>query len=230
MSAPTYSDESPPRMRADGDFLPSVLAYLSLNQPDKFRELVQSIAQIVPTVRGIRFDRVPFHRLGTETQKVDGKDYVRDVPQRFMGEVLLYDFANAPGVQGTMVSEGTLFVTGLLTAMLSPTRPRLLLLDDLDKGLHPKAQGELIALMKRLLAAEKDLQIIATSHSPYILDKLQPDEVRVVALRDDGTAACAPLKDHPKYPMWKDSMSPGEFWTHAGEDWVKHLTPQAPNE
>jgi hypothetical protein len=27
--------------------------------------------------------------------------------------------------------------------------------------------------------------------------------------------------------MWKDSMSPGEFWSHAGEDWVKQLTPQA---
>jgi hypothetical protein len=86
---------------------------------------------------------------------------------------------------------------------------------------------ELVSLLKRLLDEEPDLQIIATTHSPYILDRLNANEVRVMALKDDGSAVCGRLEDHPKYPMWKDSMSPGEFWSHTGEDWVKQLTPQS---
>jgi len=41
------------------------------------------------------------------------------------------------------------------------------------------------------------LQIVATSHSPYLIDELNDDEVWVLNLRDDGTAAAACLADHP---------------------------------
>lgn len=67
------------------------------------------------------------------------------------------------------------------------------------------------------------LQIIATSHSPYILDKLEPNEVRVTGLGEDGSVVIAPLTDHPAYEKWKDSMTPGEFWSHTGEDWLKKI-------
>jgi predicted ATPase len=225
MSAPSYAEESPPRLRPDGSMLPSVMAYLALNQPERFRELVKAITTILPAVRGVRFDRVPLYRAGGHTIRINDAEYTRETHQRLMGEVLLFDFTHAERVQGTMVSEGTLMVTGLLTAALSPTRPRLLLLDDLDKGLHPKAQMDLASLLGRLLQEAPDLQIIATSHSPYILDRLKPNEVRVTACRDDGSVACARLEAHPKYPVWRDSMSPGEFWSHAGEDWVKQVAP-----
>ena len=42
-------------------------------------------------------------------------------------------------------------VLGLLAALHASGRPNLVLLDDLDRGLHPKAQKELISLLRGLL-------------------------------------------------------------------------------
>ena len=63
-------------------------------------------------------------------------------------------------------------------------------------------------------------QIIMTTHSPYLLDNLDPKEVRLTTLNDDGSATCAALVDHPDFDRWKDEMTPGEMWSLFGEKWV----------
>ncbi len=118
------------------------------------------------------------------------------------------------------MSEGTLLVLGLLAALHASARPSLVLLDDLDRGLHPKAQKELITLLRGLLKTNADLQIVATTHSPYMLDCMETKEVRMTDLGDDGATVCAPLTSHPKFPKWKDEMTPGEMWSLFGEKWL----------
>lgn len=54
----------------------------------------------------------------------------------------MLDFKGAPDVPAPLASEGTLPVIGLLTALWMEPKPRLLLLDDIDKALHPRAQEE----------------------------------------------------------------------------------------
>jgi predicted ATPase len=110
-------------------------------------------------------------------------------------------------------------------AYFGPEPPSVLLLDDLDHGLHPKGQMHLVDFFHSLLQSEEfsESQIIATSHSPYVLNQLMPNEVRVMALRDDGSSICVPLSEHPEFDRWKDAMTPGEFWSHLGDDWVKKL-------
>ena len=76
------------------------------------------------------------------------------------------------------------------------------------------------------MEANPELQIIATSHSPYLLDHLKPEEVRLTTLREDGSAACARLDQHPEFEKWKDEMSPGEFWSTVGEKWVADVGPE----
>jgi predicted ATPase len=118
------------------------------------------------------------------------------------------------------VSEGTLLVLGLLAALHSTGLPNLVLLDDLDRGLHPKAQKELISLLRGLMVMNNNLQIVATTHSPYMLDCMGVNEVRMTFLKDDGATVCAALNSHPKYPKWKNEMAPGEMWSMFGEKWV----------
>ena len=85
-----------------------------------------------------------------------------------------------------------------------------------------------MTLLKQYLREFPDLQIIATSHSPYILDKLEPNEVRVTGLGDDGSVVVARLDEHPSFEKWKASMTPGEFWSHTGEEWLKNLGRSVP--
>jgi len=189
----------PTAMSAEGVGLYSALANMALNDPDSWQALQTNLRRIIPSIRRLR------HTKATN-------------PRESVG--LLFDTVGADAVPAHQVSEGTLLVLGLLAALHAPGRPSLVLLDDLDRGLHPKSQKELIALLRGLLDTNPDLQIVATTHSPYMLDSMEVNEVRMTFLKDDGATVCAPLTSHPKFPKWKDEMTPGEMWSLFGEKWV----------
>ncbi|MDR2579426.1 MAG: AAA family ATPase [Fibromonadaceae bacterium] len=50
----------------------------------------------------------------------------------------------------------------------------LLVIDEIDASLHPKAQRRLIRFLIKL-ARQKKLQIIISTHSPYIFDEIPPE-------------------------------------------------------
>ena len=185
-------------MAPDGSGLHLALANIALNDPNLWKHLQDDLVQIIPTIHRLR------HTKATPNQP----------------NALLFDTVGGESLLATQVSEGTLLVLGLLAALHAPDRPNLVLLDDLDRGLHPKAQRELIALLRGLLEAHPHLQIVATTHSPYMLDCMATNEVRMTVLRDDGSTVCAPLTSHPQFEKWKDEMTPGEMWSLFGEKWL----------
>ena len=137
-----------------------------------------------------------------------------------MGHELVFDMAGAQEVPAHSVSEGTLLALALLTLLWSPDCPNLVLLDDIEQGLHPKAQRELIAQLRKILKQRPELQIVLTSHSPYIVDELEPKEVWLLATDDEGVAHARRLSDHPEADEWLKILSTGEFWDAEGEEWI----------
>ena len=109
---------------------------------------------------------------------------------------------------------------GLLTVLLGPNQPQILLMDDIEHGLHPLAQKSLLEVLGSVMQTFPDLQIVATAHSPYLLDHLQPSQVRLMTIGDDGYSVCGCLEDHPQFGKWKDEMAPGELWSLFGEKWL----------
>jgi predicted ATPase len=188
----------PTVMAPDGTGLHSALASMALNDPRSWQALQANLQQIIPTILHLR------HTPTKPNQP----------------HALLFDTVGANSLLANQVSEGTLLVLGLLAALHASSRPSLVLLDDLDRGLHPKAQKELISLLRRLLDTNPDLQILATTHSPYMLDCMRTNEVRMTVLRDDGATVCAALTTHPQFEKWKDEMTPGEMWSLFGEKWL----------
>lgn len=180
-------------MTPEGTGMHTALASMALEDPDEWQKLQDDLRRIVPSIRRLRH-----------------------TPQ----SELLFDTVNGKGLKATQVSEGTLLTLGLLTAIHGVPRPGLLLLDDLDRGLHPKAQRELVGLLRGILNTNTDIQIVASTHSPYMLDRVEPNEVRMTSLREDGYTACEPLTRHPKFNTWKDEFHPGEMWSFFGEKWV----------
>jgi predicted ATPase len=198
---------------------------MALNQPDEFVEVQRLLREIIPTVQRIRFDRKRLRQqqfIRAEAHPA-GELYRSEITE-YLSERMLFDTVSAPGVPADLASEGTLLVVGLLTGLMSSDHPRIVLLDDIDRGLHPKAQRELIRRLRDLLDRQPDLQIIATTHSPYIVSELAPEEVLITTLKDDGSTACARLDQHPEFERWATAMSPGEFWSSVGEKWVTQVT------
>jgi len=220
LAEPSYSDQTKPRGEYSGRGLASVLAFMALNQPDRFESVQERLKSVIPIVRRIRFDRVPVSKTETEVVTIDDARLQRNVTREYIGDQLIFDFQGASNVPAHLASEGTILTLGLIATLLGPERPRLILVDDLERGLHPKAQREVVRLLRMILDENQDLQIIATTHSPYPVNELDPKEVRITWASEDGATRCAPLGKHPDFERWKDELWPGEFWSVVGEQWV----------
>jgi predicted ATPase len=215
----SYSHDLPPKVRFDGSGLPSVLAYMKLTDDEALGQIEHLMSRFVPKFAKIRIQKKTIHEQQTELVRIDNDQVERRVVRTFPGEGLLFDFTNAKHIPASSVSEGTLLLLGLLTILHSPDRPKVILIDDIDHGLHPLAQKHLISMLHSLLDEFPDLQIIATAHSPYLLDGLKSDEVRLVMTDHAGHSIVRQLSDHRDFQKWKDEMAPGEMWSLFGDQW-----------
>lgn len=237
--APSVPRSARPALSPHGEGLASVLADLKLVDTGRFQRIVERLRSVVPIVRDVGFARsvasktVP-RLIRVENSSVELQDQVSAVYDE-----LLFDFADAAQVPAAFVSEGTLLVLGVLTALetldrdASPApaapaantggvarRPaEVVLIDDVDRALHPRAQRSLIAALRTLLGQAPGLQIIAASHSPYLVDELRPEEVVVLGRNPRGVIAAKRLDAFPDERL-RAMLSTGELWMSEGEDWV----------
>jgi predicted ATPase len=218
-----YSEESIPVVHSDGSGLAAVLAYLKLERDEVFDEIELALKQVVPVVRRIRIERAVVERTAIRTISLDEQQHQVPEKRTLWGNRVVLDMRGAKGVPADTAGEGTIMVLGLLTVLMGPTKPRLVLLDDIELGLHPAAQAKLIEILRKIQERDPELQIIATSHSPFILNYLDPKEVRMTFLAENGFARCEKLTAHPEFERWKDLMSPGEFWSTVGESWLEKV-------
>jgi len=216
----SYSDRNPPRVEFDGEGLAPVLAFMALNDPDGFDGLVAEMRLLIPHLRRIRFTKSVVHRLEKELVRFGDESVERRTRRDFQGDAILFDFVNANNVAAHAVSEGTLMLLGLLTVLLGPSHPDILLLDDIEHGLHPLAQKSLLETLSKIMERFPNLQVLASAHSPYLLDALKPEQVRLMTIGPDGNSVCGRLMDHPQFDKWKDEMAPGELWSLFGEKWI----------
>ncbi|WP_375756089.1 AAA family ATPase [Corallococcus exercitus] len=226
----SYSEEQVPAVASDGTGLASTIAFLKLSHEDLFGEIESALKQVVPSVRKIRVERASVEQSSLRTIALDDQTTHVSEKRTLWGNRLVLDMQGAKGVPADSVGEGTLMALGLLTVLLGPQRPKLLLLDDIELALHPVAQGRLIEVLRAIQKNAPELQIVATSHSPFILNYLKPEEIRMTFLAENGFARCEKLTAHPEFEKWKDLMSPGEFWSTVGESWIGKVPASAPHE
>ena len=220
-SRTSYVDTKAPRLGNDGMGLASVIGwYLKTGRIDAVEDVTESLQKLVPLVRRIWVDNAKFERTETEIVSVGGTEYPITRSKSYWGDLLMFDTVGKSGIPATEMSEGTILATALLTLLHGENPPNLLLMDDIDKDLHPRAIASLVEILKGIMEQRPELQIIATTHSPYLLDQIPVEAVICMHVADDGYARAKPLTDHPEYPRWKGVMTAGEFWGTMGDEWV----------
>lgn len=212
VAAAAYGESATPYVGEDGSDTAVALAAMKLGDDERFDALEAALRSVIPSVVRLRIRPQMVPRASGDS---------------VLGSKVFFDFKGADGVPAHMASEGTLIVLALLTILHGRKPPNTILLDDFDQSLHPQAQVELVRLLKKLLAERPELQIVATTHSPYVLDEVTPEQVHVFALRDDGSVASKSLSEHPEAARTKGVLSAGQLWSLDPErSWVTE--PAAP--
>jgi predicted ATPase len=117
------------------------------------------------------------------------------------------------------LSDGTLVAMGFLALAYLPTPPRTVCFEEPEHGIHPRLLRNIQEAMYRLaypadFGDERDpVQVIATTHSPYLLDLYRdhPEEV-VIAHKDLQGVHFERLADQEHINEYLQDASLGEVW------------------
>ena len=115
-------------------------------------------------------------------------------------------------ISATRLSDGTIRYLCLLAILCHPEPPPLVCLEEPELGLHPDI---LPGLADLLVDASQRCQLIVTTHSDILVDKLSdtPESV-VVCEKHNGQTEMRRL-DSDDLERWLDRYSLGELWTRG---------------
>ncbi len=174
------------RLVETGQNLSSVVHTLHSDENPILDEIVDVLAACVPTVKQLSS---PIHG--------DAHTYVA------LKEESVPDWVGSWGL-----SDGTLLALALSTALMTPEPPSLIALEAPDTELHPYVMETLAEMLR--IASEKT-QVIATTHSPYLLDFLPPESF-VVVEKIEGATQCKPLKGRKGVKKVAEKLGAGNAW------------------
>ena len=218
--SPSYTEQIPPVLGPSGSELASVVANMMTSAPEAFQQLLATFKRVIPQVRGLRAAKEKLTKVRKRKIVVDEREIVFDEADEVTGDALRFDMLSKDDLPASQISDGTLIVLTILTAIFQSKRPSLLLIDDLESGLHPEAQEKLVGQIREIQKQFPDLQVIATTHSPYIINECKPKEVIIMASDTEGFCVAERLSEHPKADRMLKVLTTGEFWSSEGENWV----------
>lgn len=114
----------------------------------------------------------------------------------------------------TLLSDGTLRVLAVAAALLSAPSDSLVVIEEVDNGVHPSRAETLLTAMLNL-ATRRSLRLLLSTHNPALMDAV-PDRALgdvVFCYRDpeEGDSRLVSLADLPEYPALAARAPLGEL-------------------
>ncbi|MCK5876775.1 MAG: ATP-binding protein, partial [Candidatus Marithrix sp.] len=106
-----------------------------------------------------------------------------------------------------LLSTGTLRIVALLALLRHPNPPPLIVIEEIENGLDPRTIRLMVEEICRIVKTGKT-QIILTTHSPYFLDLLQPEQVVLVERDETGQPTFNKVAEQSKLKQWAKHFMP----------------------
>lgn len=149
------------RLSRTGDNLANVIQSLAERHGDRLEQIFEVLRRRVPRIERVQADPMPDGRLLLQ---------IKDAP--FSHPVL-----------AKYASDGTLKMLAYLVMLYDPAPPPFIGIEEPENFLHPRLLPE---LAEECRAASDRTQLLVTTHSPFFLNALRPDEVRVLWRDEQG--------------------------------------------
>lgn len=149
------------RLSKSGENLPNVVQHLKERHPDRLEQIFSVLRERISRLERVEAEPMPDGRLLLQ---------IKDAP---FEQPVLSKFA----------SDGTMKMLSYLTVLYDPEPPRFIGIEEPENFLHPRLLPE---LAEECRAASEHSQLLITSHSPFFLNAMLPEEVRVLYRDEQG--------------------------------------------
>lgn len=179
------------RLESDGRNLAQVLHSLQSSYPEKFRLIQETFQSSFEEVEEIT---TPIRRdMPKTTISIKEKDFDKPFPS-------------------WVLSDGELKILAMLASLYSPTPPPLIALEEPENFIHPHLLEFIVELLKN---ASDRMQILLTTHSPLLVDLLDPEDLIIIG-REKGQTTVAKRRTRKELKKALEQLSLGELW-YSGE-------------
>jgi predicted ATPase len=120
------------------------------------------------------------------------------------------------------LSEGTLRFIALAAAFFQPAMPKVLVIEEIEKGLHPSRLRLLLELM-RSQSKRTGTQVFATTHSPTLLNWLtEEDRKTTFVCTRDAESGATKMRSLAKIPRFEELLEEGSHIDELfAEGWLE---------
>ena len=163
-------------LNTHGDNLSNVVQFMEREHPERFKTILKEIADKIPGI----------NRIDTERTS-DGRLLLRFNDKGF--EDPFY---------AQQVSDGTLKVFAYLLLLKDPSPPPFLCIEEPENGLYHKLLESLADEFREHASRRRGgSQVFITTHQPYFVNSLDPEEVWILEKGEDGFSTIRRASDDP---------------------------------
>ena len=175
-----------------GDNLGNVVQFMERENPERFKKILEDIAAKIPGINQIDTERT-----------IDGRLLLRFNDKGF--EDPFY---------AQQVSDGTLKVFAYHLLLEDPTPPPFLCIEEPENGLYHKLLESLADQFREHASRHRDSsQVFITTHQPYFVDSLDPQELWILEKGEDGFSTIRRASDDPLAgAMVAEGLTLGGLW------------------
>ena len=174
-----------------GDNLGNVVQFMERAHPERFGKVLEHIAARIPGV----------DKIDTENTS-DGRLLLRFNDRGFTDPFY-----------AQQMSDGTLKAFCYLLLLEDPTPPPFLCIEEPENGLYHKLLETLATEFRDHAARPRGSQVLITTHQPYFVDWLEPDEVWILEKGVDGCSTVRRASDDPVITsLVEEGLPLGGLW------------------
>lgn len=179
------------RLSLTGDNLPNVVQYLKERHPQRLTEILKVLSRRVPHLESVDAEFLSDGRLLLR---------IKDAP---FDEPILARFA----------SDGTLKMLSYLTVLYDPNPPQLVGIEEPENHLHPRLLAE---LAEECRAASERTQLMVSTHSPFFVNGLRPEETWILYRDERGFTQARCAASIPGVPQFiQEGALLGDLWAEG---------------
>lgn len=195
-------------MTSSGLGLPQAITQLLLQDRDALQRIEDALRHAMPHVRRVDVQQ----RFGGDQGGISTVDYEIEIVTQ-----------QGTRIPSSLISNGVLLFLAYLYVAYGPSETPVILLEEPETGIHPGLLRKVVDLLRAVSAGQlggPPRQIILTTHSPLLLNYVEPEEVRVVQRGSDGATSVVRFDQAPRLADLLDYQGTGEIWANLGEDYI----------
>lgn len=185
-----------------GSGLPALLDAILTRDVDGFLAIREQVRRYFPSIKNIGLETIGTGLKGLEATLTDGRR-----------------------ISASEFSEGLLYFL-LFAALRYMDPPGMLLVEEPENGLHPARIKEVMAILKEI---SKTTQVLIATHSPLVINELEPEQVSIVTCPRSTGTRITPLTETIRFKERSEIYALGELWlSYADGEFEEQLTGPLP--